>query len=62
MIEPQRSQILVASEVTAAWFDLRGAQDRLAVAIRNADNQRNTLVLTQHRLAVRLGQLPGAVE
>ena len=43
-------QVLLASEVASAYFDLRGAQDRLAVAQRNADNQRGTLEITLQRL------------
>lgn len=44
-------QVSVASEVARAYFDLRGAQQQLAVAQRNADNQRRTVSLTQDRLA-----------
>ena len=43
-------QVLLASEVAAAYFELRGAQDRLAVAARNAENQRGTLEITLQRL------------
>ena len=43
-------QVLLAAEVAAAYFELRGAQDRLAVARRNAENQRGTLDLTLQRL------------
>ena len=32
------------------YFELRGAQERLGVARRNADNQRRTLEVTQQRL------------
>lgn len=48
-------QVLLAAEVARAYFDMRGAQDRLAVAQRNAENQRNTLVLTQDRLELGRG-------
>ncbi|MCI0434422.1 MAG: TolC family protein [Gemmatimonadetes bacterium] len=48
-------QALLAAEVAGAYFDLRGAQERLAVAERNAGNQRNTLVLTQDRLELGRG-------
>jgi len=40
----------VAAELANAYYDLRGAQDRLDVANRNAGNQRRTLELTQTRL------------
>ncbi len=43
-------QVLLAAEVAGAYFDLRGTQDRLAVARRNADNQRRTLDVTLARL------------
>ena len=41
---------LVASEVATAYFELRGAQEQLGVAQRNAENQRSTLQLTRDRL------------
>jgi len=41
---------LVASEVATAYFELRGAQEQLEVAQRNAENQRSTLQLTRDRL------------
>ncbi|HEY7233981.1 MAG TPA: efflux transporter outer membrane subunit [Gemmatimonadaceae bacterium] len=44
-------QISVAAEVARTYFELRGAQQQLAVARRNADNQRRTVALTQDRLA-----------
>ena len=37
-------------ELASAYFDLRGAQGQLAVARRNAENQRRTLEVTQQRL------------
>jgi NodT family efflux transporter outer membrane factor (OMF) lipoprotein len=43
-------QILLTAELASAYFDLRGAQDQLAVARRNADNQRRSLEVTQQRL------------
>lgn len=43
-------QVVLAAEVALTYFDLRGAQDRLAVANQNAENQRRTLGLTQDRL------------
>ena len=48
-------QVLLAAEVARTYFDMRGAQDRLAVARRNAENQRNTLELTQDRLDLGRG-------
>lgn len=44
-------QVSVAAEVARTYFELRGAQQQLAVAQRNADNQRRTVSLTQDRLA-----------
>src|SRR5688500_12418234 len=43
-------KVTLAGEIAAAYFELRGAQDRLAVAQRNAENQRGTLDLTLQRL------------
>ncbi len=48
-------QVLLAAELATAYFDLRGAQERLATAQRNADNQRRTLALTVERLAAGRG-------
>jgi outer membrane protein, multidrug efflux system len=44
-------QVSVAAEVARTYFDLRGAQRQLAVAARNAVNQRKTVKLTEDRLA-----------
>ena len=44
-------QVSVAAEVARTYFELRGAQQQLAVAQRNADNQRRTVALTQDRLS-----------
>jgi multidrug efflux system outer membrane protein len=41
------AQVSVTAEVARSYFELRGEQLRLAVALRNADNQRQTLQLTQ---------------
>ncbi|HEX9895409.1 MAG TPA: TolC family protein [Gemmatimonadales bacterium] len=41
---------LVTAELATAYFELRGAQDQLLVAQRNAENQRRTLQLTRNRL------------
>jgi outer membrane protein, multidrug efflux system len=43
-------QISLAAELARAYFDLRGAQEQLAVATRNAENQRRTFNLTKERL------------
>ncbi len=43
-------RIRVAAEVASTYFDLRGAEHRLSVARRNAENQRATLDVTQQRL------------
>ena len=43
-------QVSLTSEVARTYFELRGAQERLGVARRNADNQRRTLEVTQQRL------------
>jgi len=44
------TRISLAGAVARSYFDLRGAQERLAVARRNADNQGRTLALTASRL------------
>jgi NodT family efflux transporter outer membrane factor (OMF) lipoprotein len=44
------TEIAIAAELARSYFHLRGAQDQLAVALRNAENQRRTLGLTQARL------------
>jgi outer membrane protein, multidrug efflux system len=43
-------QVTLAADVARSYFALRGAQEQLAVARRNADNQGRTLELTQQRL------------
>lgn len=48
-------QVILAAEVARAYYGLRGAQDRLTVAERNAENQRRTLDLTQDRLELGRG-------
>ena len=48
-------QVSVAAEVARTYFELRGAQQRLAVAQRNAANQQNIVRLTQDRLAAGRG-------
>ncbi len=44
------AQVTVTAEVARNYFVLRGLQEQLAVAVRNADNQRQTLNLTRARL------------
>lgn len=48
-------QVTLAAEVARAYFELRGAQELLAVATKNAENQRNTLKVTQDRLDAGTG-------
>ncbi len=43
-------QVILISEVARNYFELRGAQNELAVAQRNVTNQRETLAITQARL------------
>ena len=42
-------EVSLISEVARNYFELRGAQEELAVAHRNADNQRETVKITQAR-------------
>ncbi len=50
--EEDRRDVLVSltAELARAYFDLRGNQERLAVATRNAENQQRTLEVTKQRL------------
>jgi outer membrane protein, multidrug efflux system len=48
-------QISLTAELARAYFELRGAQEQLAVAARNAENQRRTFVLTRDRLQAGRG-------
>jgi outer membrane protein, multidrug efflux system len=43
-------QVTLTSELARTYFELRGAQERLDVTRRNAENQRSTLQVTQQRL------------
>jgi outer membrane protein TolC len=43
------AEIAVTAQVLSSYFGLRGAQGQLAVARRNAENQRRTLELTRTR-------------
>jgi multidrug efflux system outer membrane protein len=49
------AQVIVSAEVARNYFVLRGLQEQLDVAKRNADNQRQTLALTQVRLEAGRG-------
>jgi NodT family efflux transporter outer membrane factor (OMF) lipoprotein len=49
------TQLSLAAEVARTYFELRGAQNELAVALRNAENQRRTVALTEERLAAGRG-------
>lgn len=51
----QDLQVLLASELASAYFDLRGTQERLQVARRNAENQQHTLDVTVQRLEAGRG-------
>lgn len=44
------TQVSITAEVARNYFELRGSQQRLAVAQRNAENQRETLRITTARL------------
>lgn len=48
-------QVSLAAEVARTYFDLRGAQSQLTVALGNADNQRRTVSLTEDRLSAGRG-------
>ena len=43
-------RVSLAAEVARVYFELRGAQEQLAVAQRNGENQRRSLQLTRERL------------
>ena len=49
------AQLSLAAEVARTYFELRGAQSELAVAERNAENQRRTMKLTEQRLSAGSG-------
>jgi outer membrane protein, multidrug efflux system len=44
------AQVSLTAELARSYFDLRGAQEQLMVAQRNAQNQRRTLQVTRQRL------------
>jgi NodT family efflux transporter outer membrane factor (OMF) lipoprotein len=48
-------QVTLAAEVARTYFELRGAEQQLAVAQRNAEVQRKTVSLTEDRLAAGRG-------
>lgn len=48
-------EVSLTAQVASAYLALRGAQERLAVAQRNAENQRRTLDITQRRLEAGRG-------
>src|SRR6266566_6459420 len=43
-------QVTLTAELARAYFELRGAQEQLEVARRNAENQQHTFDLTRQRL------------
>jgi outer membrane protein, multidrug efflux system len=48
-------QVSIAAEVARTYFELRGAQQQLQVATRNAENQQRTVKLTEDRLSAGRG-------
>ena len=48
-------EVALTSQVAGTYLLLRGAQERLAVARRNAENQRRTLEVTERRLEAGRG-------
>ena len=48
--ELRDKQVTLTAELARAYFELRGAQEQLAVARENAANQRRTFALTRQRL------------
>jgi outer membrane protein, multidrug efflux system len=49
------ARVSVIAEVARDYFILRGLQDQLALTVRNAENQFNTLKLTRNRLEAGRG-------
>ena len=49
------ARVLIATEVARAYFALRAADERTAVAQRNAENQQRTLEVTRDRLELGRG-------
>jgi NodT family efflux transporter outer membrane factor (OMF) lipoprotein len=48
-------QVSLTAELARTYFELRGAQEQLAVAQENAENQRRTFEITRERLAAGRG-------
>ncbi len=48
-------QVTLTAELARSYFDLRGAQEQLSVAQRNAQNQERTLGVTRQRLEAGRG-------
>jgi outer membrane protein, multidrug efflux system len=48
-------QVALTSELAGSYFELRGIQEQLSVARRNAENQRRTLQVTRDRLEAGRG-------
>jgi NodT family efflux transporter outer membrane factor (OMF) lipoprotein len=48
-------QVTLTAELARAYFELRGAQEQLEVARRNAENQRRTFEVTRQRLEAGRG-------
>jgi multidrug efflux system outer membrane protein len=59
--DARAARVSVAAEVARTYFELRGAQARLKVAVENAASQRETVRLTQVRFTVGQGD-PGDVD
>src|SRR5690606_5120370 len=53
--DARETGVLLVAEVARTYFELGEAQELLAVAARNAENQRRTLDLTKDRLAAGRG-------
>ena len=55
--EAERRSVIISvvSEVARNYFELRGHQNQLSVAQKNAENQQHTLDLTQERLDAGIG-------
>lgn len=49
------AEVTLTAEVARAYFELRGAQEQLGVARRNAENQRHTFEVTRTRLEAGRG-------
>jgi NodT family efflux transporter outer membrane factor (OMF) lipoprotein len=48
-------EVSLTAELARAYFDLRGVQEQVSVAQRNAENQRRTLEVTRERLEAGRG-------